>query len=105
MAHVIDMHQLSKDPTNHEASMEKSKGAPSHSMTPFQLSRYLEYCSEMLSVIGKVAAIYGQHFNDSVALAAVNEIEALTTGLSRKIWQKVMLWGDCTSEPVAVDSD
>ena len=30
-------------------------------------------------------------FDDAVALAAVNEIENLTTGLSRKIWQKIMI--------------
>ena len=28
---------------------------------------------------------------DEVALAAVNEIETLTTGLSRKIWQKITI--------------
>src|SRR5207344_1228501 len=32
-----------------------------------------------------------QRFGDSVALAAVNEVEDLTTGLSRKIWQKLMI--------------
>jgi hypothetical protein len=30
-----------------------------------------------------------QRFDDAVALQAVNEIEELTTGLSRKIWQKL----------------
>ena len=38
---------------------------------------------------GKVAALYVQRFDDAVALQAVNEIEELTTGLSRKIWQKL----------------
>jgi hypothetical protein len=32
-----------------------------------------------------------QEFNDEVALASVNEIESLTTGLSQKIWQKIMI--------------
>ena len=45
----------------------------------------------MLSILGKVAAPYVQNFDDEVALAAVNEIEALMTGLSRKIWQKIMI--------------
>ena len=45
----------------------------------------------MLSLIGKVAALYAQRFNDPVALSAVDEIEDLTTGLSRKIWQKIMI--------------
>lgn len=32
-----------------------------------------------------------QELDDAVALAAVNEVESLTTGLSRKIWQKLMI--------------
>jgi hypothetical protein len=35
--------------------------------------------------------VYVQNFDDSVTLAAVNEIENLTAGLSRKIWQKIMI--------------
>ena len=38
-----------------------------------------------------MAALYIQDFDDEVALAAVNEVEDLTTGLSRKIWQKLMI--------------
>jgi hypothetical protein len=45
----------------------------------------------MLSLIGKIAALYIQHFNDPVVISTVNEIEELTTGLSRKIWQKIMI--------------
>jgi hypothetical protein len=82
IAHIIDMHQLTKDP-------ESLDGASEPEMTPNGLARYLDYCSEMLSLTGKVAALYVQNFDDNVALAAVNEIEDLTTGLSRKIWQKL----------------
>ncbi|NIO43804.1 MAG: hypothetical protein GTO41_28795 [Burkholderiales bacterium] len=45
----------------------------------------------MLSLIGKLAALYVQRFDDPVALASVNEVESLATGLSRKIWQKIMI--------------
>jgi hypothetical protein len=45
----------------------------------------------MLSVTGKVAALYAQDLEDGVVLAAVNEVEDLTTGLSRKVWQKLMI--------------
>ena len=65
--------------------------SPTRRMTQFELGRYLDYCSEMLSLTGKVAALYVQQFDDGVALQAVNEIEDLTTGLSRKIWQKLMI--------------
>ncbi len=45
----------------------------------------------MLSLTGKLAALYVQNFDDSVALASVNEVESLTTGLSPKIRQKIMI--------------
>ncbi len=86
-AHIIDMHQLTKDMTR----MEHTPSSPHRPMTPAQLLRYLDYCSEMLSLVGKVAALYIPHFNDSGAIAAVTEVETLTTGLSRKIWQKITL--------------
>ena len=86
-AHIIDMHQLTKDITR----IEQTESSPLRPMTPGQLERYLDYCSEMLSLVGKVAALYIQHFNETVAIAAVTEVENLTTGLSRKIWQKITL--------------
>jgi hypothetical protein len=45
----------------------------------------------MLSLVGKVAALYVQDLDDPVVLGAVNDVENLTTGLSRKIWQKIMI--------------
>ena len=56
-----------------------------------QLGRYLDYCSEMLSLTSKLAALYVQRFDDSVVLQAVNEVESLTNGLSRKVWQKITI--------------
>jgi hypothetical protein len=91
MAHLIDMHQLTKDP---EWVLERGRETgvlPPRRMTAFELSRYLDYCSEMLALTGKVAALYIQDFEDSVALAAVKEVEDLSNGLSRKIWQKLMI--------------
>ena len=92
IAHVIDMHQLTKDPERVvSANYKKTARSPKASLDRFQLRRYLDYCSEMLSLTGKLAALYVQNFDDEVALASVNEIETLTTGLSRKIWQKIMI--------------
>lgn len=91
IAHVIDMHQLTKDPEWILARGSETGILPPRSMTPFELSRYLDYCSEMLSITGKIAALYIQRFEDSVALQAVNEVESVTTGLSGKIWQKLMI--------------
>jgi hypothetical protein len=91
IAHVIDMHQLTKDP---EWVLDRGRETgvlPPRTMSRFELSRYLDYCSEALSLTGKVAALYMRDFDDAVALQAVNEVEALTTGLSRKIWQKLSI--------------
>ncbi len=48
----------------------------------------------MLSLIGKLAALYAQSIPDSVVMQAVNDIETLTNGLSRSIWQKIMILDD-----------
>lgn len=89
IAHVIDMHQLTKDPDMVLGRGQATGVIEARAMTLFELSRYLDYCSEALSLTGKVAAVYVQRFDDPVALQAVNEVEELTTGLSRKIWQKL----------------
>jgi hypothetical protein len=91
IAHIIDMHQLTKDPEWVSRGGAQTGVLPARTMTRFQVSRYLDYCSEMLSITGKIAALYIQDFDDAVALAGVNEVESLTTGLSRKIWQKLMI--------------
>ena len=91
LAHVVDMHQLTKDPERLVAPAPNTPSSPTRNLSAAELIRYLDYCSEMLSLIGKLAALYVQKFNDPVALAAVNDVEQLTTGLSRKIWQKIMI--------------
>ena len=91
LAHVVDIHQLTKDPDCITIEGEDTLSSPKREMTPFEMGRYLDYCVEMLSLISKVAALYAQHIEDSVALDAVDNIEGLTTGLSRKIWQKIVM--------------
>ena len=94
IAHIIDMHQLTKDPERLKTGNLTTASSPELDMTPFELGRYLDYCSEMLSLTAKLATLYVQHFDDAVAVASSNEIEQLTTGLSRKIWQKIMILRD-----------
>lgn len=91
LAHIVDMHQLTKDPDRLLAKGVDTPSSPQREMSRFELGRYLDYCSEMLSLISKIAALYIQNFDDPVVLAAVDEVETLTTGLSRKIWQKIMI--------------
>lgn len=89
-AHVIDMHQLTKDPTI-VLDAHKTPASPQRTMSHFELTRYLDYCAEMLALIGKLAALYAERMRDSVVIDAVNDIENLTTGLGRKIWQKITI--------------
>lgn len=91
LAHIVDMHQLTKDPERILNTGPSTQSSPTRVMTPFELSRYFDYCSELLSLISKLGALYVQEFPDSGALAAIDELETLTTGLSRKIWQKIMI--------------
>jgi hypothetical protein len=89
LAHIIDMHQLTKDPESYFAPALNT--AVRRSMTPFELNRYLDYCSESLALISKIAALYVQGFQDAVLLDAVDDVEDLTAGFSRKIWQKITI--------------
>lgn len=90
LAHVIDMHQLTKDPTI-VLDSQRTHASPERTMTQFELTRYLDYCSEMLALIGKLAALYAERMRDGVVVDAVNDIENLTTSLGRKIWQKITI--------------
>jgi hypothetical protein len=94
LVHVIDMHQLTKDPSlalGKEWAERDTAASPKRDMTAFELGRYLDYSSEMLSLAGKVAALYAQDLDDPVVVEAVNDIEMLATNLSRKIWQKIAI--------------
>jgi hypothetical protein len=87
--HVIDMHQLTKDPA--VLGGPRTDASPDHSLTPFELVRYLDYCSEMLSLSGKLAALYAQGLDDRDIIEAASDIEQLATNLSQKVWQKITI--------------
>ncbi len=98
IAHIVDMHQLTKDPTRVVAKLRAKLGdlgdtehSPKRTLTAFELQRYLTYCSEMLSLIGKVAALYAQSLPEDVVVRTANEIESLCANMSQKIWQKLMI--------------
>jgi hypothetical protein len=88
-AHVIDMHQLTKDPEQLKPSFRPTAKSTRLGMTRDEVERYLDYCSEMLSLVGKTAALCAEESRDAVILETVSTIENLTVGLSRKIWQKI----------------
>jgi hypothetical protein len=89
--HVIDMHQLTKDPVTLSPDFQPTETSPRRDMTATEMSRYLDYCSELLAITGKLAALYAQAVPDEGVASAVNDIELLGSSLSRKIWQKITL--------------
>jgi hypothetical protein len=91
IAHVVDMHQLTKDPGYLMAKHKNTKNSPERNLTPADLTRYLDYCTELLAINSKLAALHVQHLQDSEVMKTVNEVEMLSHELSNKIWQKIMI--------------
>lgn len=91
VVHVIDMHQLTKDPEHVLTPGMATASSPRREFTRFELVRYLDYCSELLSLCSKLAAVHVQYVNDPVVLDAVNDIEVLASDLSGKMWQKIVI--------------
>ena len=88
---VIDMHQMTKDPVTLDPAYQPTDHSPERVLDAVGLSRYLDYCSELLAITGKLAALYAQAVPDEGVASAVNDIELLGSNLSRKIWQKITL--------------
>jgi hypothetical protein len=84
LAHIIDMHQLSKDP-------EAEPGDDPTYNNRDARRAYLQYCSELLALVSKIGQLYVQDFPDGTTLATVNQFENLANGLSQKIWQKLII--------------
>ncbi|MBK8554700.1 MAG: hypothetical protein IPL65_02490 [Lewinellaceae bacterium] len=91
VAHVVDMHQLTKDPADLLAKNQLAVEPKKPQLSSYELTRYLDYCSELLALISKVSALFAQYMDDPVVLTAVNDLQSLTQGLSGKIWQKIMI--------------
>ena len=92
LAHIIDSAQLTKDP-HRLNKVNSTEHSPTHEFitSSFLLNRYLDYCSEMLSLISKIGFLYVQNFEDPDANDAMNDLESLCNGLERKIWQKIII--------------
>lgn len=90
IVHVIDMHQLTKDPSKFIVG-RNTPSSPPLLLNEFQMTRYLDYCSEMLSLTSKVAVVFGQYLDNPAVAEVVSDIERVSAGLSQKIWQKIMI--------------
>jgi hypothetical protein len=93
LAHIIDMHQLTKEP---ESLRDAFAGGTDGDvdLTPEQVEYYLEYCTELLSIVSKAAALCAEESQDDIVLNTVSTIETLTMGMSRKVWQKITVLSD-----------
>jgi hypothetical protein len=80
LAHIVDMHQLAKD----EAIDEYRKEDREH------MVEYLHACTALLALLSKLGQLYVENFPDETAVKAVNDFEIITTGLSNKIWMKIL---------------
>ena len=85
IVHVIDMHQFSKDPRE-LLSSDSTEG-----MTRTELTRYLGFCSVMVSLGAKLAALYAQKLPDEIVIDAASDLQNVANGLSLKIWQKIAI--------------
>lgn len=94
MAHIVDMHQLTKDPKS--PHLGGHLGGPDTAsspipMSPYELYRYLDYCSEMLALLSKVAQLYVDDLDDRTVIDYVDGLERLVCGLSDKLWRKMAM--------------
>jgi len=91
VAHIVDMHQLTKDPEAILMGVQPTASSPQRTLGEVELRRYLDYSCELLALVGKVSALYAEGLADPVILDAVDDLEDLTAGLIGKIWQKLMI--------------
>ncbi|MEO7351674.1 MAG: hypothetical protein ABIR34_00455, partial [Marmoricola sp.] len=91
LAHVVDMHQLDKDPEQARVDYVPTEMSPPNRMNAEELHHYFDYCSELVSLIAKTAALCAEHSSDAVVLDTVSNLETLAAQMSQKIWQKISL--------------
>ena len=99
LAHIVDMHQLTKDPERIVAGGPSTPSSPARTMSAFELTRYLDYSTELLAIISKVSALYVQELADPVTIDAASAVEELAVNLSRAIWQKIVILDRVTPSP------
>ena len=78
--HIVDMHQLAKDQAIENFREERQE----------KIEEYLHACTALLALLSKIGQLYVENFPDHVATSAVNDFEMITTGLSNKIWMKIL---------------
>ena len=67
IAHIVDMHQLTKDPHSIAEQVYATPHAPQQALNPHELARYLDYCTEMLAPGTKNSVVIGVHRNRMIS--------------------------------------
>lgn len=86
--HVINAYQHTKDPvaTAENQSPGNPKEKPKYS--PTQVSDYLAYCSDLLTVVASMAGIYFQNVSETRVMQMCFQVQNLCALLSVKFWTK-----------------
>ena len=84
------MRALGRQFANDLASVTVFDGALAEQLDPAR-DRVLVIDDGSPDGTGKIAALFAQSVNDDVVIDGVNDIENLSSNLSRKIWQKITL--------------
>jgi hypothetical protein len=106
LAHVIDMHQLSKDPGIRGWMLpgpKREQRRPACIGNDTDLWFYLSFSSDLLAILGKSAAWFAEHLTDRDILQTVNDVENLCNDTSRKVWQKMSFLNVPRPEGIAPD--
>ncbi|QDO89238.1 hypothetical protein FNH13_13620 [Ornithinimicrobium ciconiae] len=93
LAHVLDMHQLTKEPGRLRTGYVPTELSLASDLTRDEMFDYLSYCTELLSLIAKTAALCAERSSDGTILDTVSDVETLTREISVRVYQKVTLLG------------
>lgn len=91
MAHIVDLHQLQKDPELFVIERGPGEAREHAELSIGEMTRYLDFCTELLSLLGNVAVLYAQPSHDPTVHAAADDVQQLSGNLANKIWQKIMI--------------
>ena len=88
---IVLLGAANQDPERFAAAFRPTAETVEVGLSPMEMANYLDYCSELLSLVAKTAAVYAERSTDGAVLATISDIENLTNGMARKIWQKLGL--------------
>lgn len=104
LMHIVEMHQLDKDPERFFITGPQTPSSPRQDLNPFLLVRYLDYCTELLAVLSNLAAVYAQGYDDQVVLDSVDALATVCNGMSNKISLKMTVVNQLPGERLVAET-